>query len=139
MYQVNSGVLVERTIRPNTPIKFKQPSCEVPNKTSCDPKQTIYKRKNYLVLGRERESTYTKHQFKLDYPYDFLGYPIESKFCGNTINVNTVSFRQYMEFFWRKYGGRRRYKVGDYQRNVEIDTRTVPQYNDVDLAKTLKT
>ena len=50
MYQVNSGVLVERTIQPNIPIKFKQPSCAVPNKTPCDPKQTIYKRKNYLAL-----------------------------------------------------------------------------------------
>ncbi|KAL9950616.1 hypothetical protein ACROYT_G043139 [Oculina patagonica] len=33
----------------------------------------------------------------------------------------------------RKYGRSRGQLVGNYQRNVEIDTRTVPQYNDVDL------
>ncbi|KAJ7386528.1 hypothetical protein OS493_008664 [Desmophyllum pertusum] len=133
MYQVNSGVLVERMIQPNTPIKFSQPSCTTPGTTPCDPKTTDYKEKRYLALGRQRKSTYTKHEFKLDFPYDFLGIPTESKFCGNTINVNTVSFRQYIEFLGRKYRSDRGRLVGNYQRNVEIDTRTVPQYNDVDL------
>ena len=133
MYQVNSGVLVERMIQPNTHIKFWQPSCATSGTTPCDPKTANYQGKRYLVLGRERKSQYTKHEFKLDLPYDFLGVPTESKFCGNTVNVNTVSFRQYLEFLGRKYCSDRGRLVGNFQRNVEIDTRAVPEYNDVDL------
>lgn len=133
MYQVNSGVLVERQIQPNTPIKFWQPSCASTNAAPCDPKTFNYKGKRYLVLGRQRKSLYTKHEFKLELPYDFLGVPTESKFCGNTININTVTFRQYLEILWRKYRSDRGRLVGNYQRNVEIDTRVVPQYNDVNV------
>lgn len=132
MYQANSGVLVERMIQPNTPIKFWQPSCATQGTSPCDHKTANYQGKRYLVLGRERKSQYTRHEFKLDLPYDFLGVPTESKFCGNTINVNTVSFRQYLEFLGRKYRSDRGRLVGNFQRNVEIDTRAVPRYNDVD-------
>ena len=135
MYQVNSGVFVEKTIKPNTWINFKHPSCAVPNTTPCDPKKATYKGKQYLVLGTQRQASYTKHEFVLDVPYDFLGVPTESKFCGNIINVNTVSFRKYLEFLWRKYRTDRGRFVGNYQRNVKIDTKTVPQYNDVVLGK----
>lgn len=133
MYQVNSGVLVEKQIQPDTPIKFSQPSCAVPDSTPCDPKKASYKGKSYLVAGHQRKSSYTEHEFVLKLPYDFMGVPTEPKFCGNTINVNTVSFRQYIEFLGRKYRRSRHRLVGNYQRNLEIDTRTVPQYNDADL------
>lgn len=138
MYQANSGVLIERMIQPNTQIKFWQPSCAVPSTSPCDPKKATYKGKNYLVLGTQRKSSYTEHEFKLDVPYDFFGAPTESKFCGNTINVNTVAFGEYLEVLARKYRSDRGRLVGNYQRNVEIDTRTVPQYNDVDPGKGVK-
>ncbi|XP_078353902.1 uncharacterized protein LOC144638585 [Oculina patagonica] len=73
MYQVNSGVLIERMIQPNTPIKFWQPSCSTPGTTPCDPKTKNYQGKHYLVLGRERQSHYTKHEFELEMHNDFFG------------------------------------------------------------------
>ena len=135
MYQVNAGVLVEKQIQPDTPIKFWQPSCAVPNTAPCDPKKTNYKDNPYLVAGHQRESTYTEHEFTLELPYDVMGVPLEPKFCGNTINVNTVSFRQYIEFLERKYRRSFYRLVGNNQRNVEIDTWALPQYNDVDLSQ----
>ena len=131
LYQINSGVLIESTkIRPNTPIKFFQPSCKT-GTAPCDPKTAVYQSKRYLVLGEERRSTYSDSKFQLDVRYDFLGAPLERKFCGNTINVNTGSFREYIEFLSRRY---RMATVGLVHRNVEIDTSAVPQYNDVDLS-----
>lgn len=131
LYQINSGVLIESTkIRPNTPIKFFQPSCKT-DTAPCDPKTAVYQSKRYLVLGEERRSTYSDSKFQLDVRYDFLGAPLERKFCGNTINVNTGSFREYIEFLSRRY---RMATVGLVHRNVEIDTSAVPQYNDVDLS-----
>ena len=132
MYQINSGVLVQRRITPNTPIRFFQPSCQT-GTPPCDPKTRDYQGKRYFMLGRERKSTYTEHEFTLDLPFDFLGVPLEPKFCGNTINVNTVSFRQYIEFLGKSHRRNLWQTVGIVHRNVEIDTRTVPQYNDADL------
>ncbi|KAL9950615.1 hypothetical protein ACROYT_G043138 [Oculina patagonica] len=136
MYQLNSGVLLEKHIQPNTPIKFWQPSCAAPGTAPCDPKTANYQEKRYFVLGQKRQ--FTNPKFKLDLPYDFLGVPTESKFCGNTINVNTVSFQEYLRSLLRTFPSRGRWEhfgraYGNYQRNVEIDTRTVPQYNNVDL------
>ncbi|KAK2563041.1 hypothetical protein P5673_014050 [Acropora cervicornis] len=134
MYQVNSGIMIEKKIRPDTPIKFLQPSCATPG-TPCDPKRASYKGNNYLVLGTQRKDTYTSHEFKLDVPYDFFGAPTEPKFCGNTVNLNTVSFKEYIEFLGRKYQRDRWRLIGSYQRNVEVDTTAVPQYNDVDIGQ----
>ena len=128
MYQVNSGVLISKMIQPDNPIKFWQPSCRTP----CNPKTTTYKNKRYFVLGVERHSTYTKHEFTLDLPHDFVGAPIESKFCGNTININTMIYGQFWDYAGRQKVSIGRAQLGAYQRNVEIDTRTVPKY-DVDL------
>ena len=137
MYQVNSSIMIEKKIRSDTPIKFLQPSCATPG-TPCDPKRASYKGNNYLVLGTQRKDTYTSHEFKLDVPYDFFGAPTEPKFCGNTINLNTVSFKEYIEFLGRMYERDRWRLIGNYQRNVEVDTTAVPQYNDVDIGKEKK-
>ncbi|KAL9977465.1 hypothetical protein ACROYT_G014871 [Oculina patagonica] len=139
LYQLNSGLLLERKIQPNTPIKFWQPSCTIPGTTPCDPKTAQYQDERYLILGRKRKFQSTNSKFKLDLPYDFLGVPTESKFCGNTINIDTLSFQEYLNFRMSEFPRRinRWEKLGEvygkYQRNVEIDTQAVPQYNDVDL------
>jgi len=67
-------------------------------------------------------------------PYDFIGVPTESRFCGNTITINTRSYRKYIEkldfelFEWEVKN-----TIGYFHRNIEIDTTNVPQYNQVNM------
>jgi hypothetical protein len=134
MYQVNSGVLIKKGINPDTLMKFTQPSCAVGGGSPCDPKKDTYNGKPYLVLGEERRSTDSRSQFQLDMPYDFIGVPTETRFCGNTITINTRSFRQYIEYLDRELlEWEVKKKIGYYHRNIEIDTKTVPQYNSVNM------
>jgi len=132
MYQVNAGVMIKRRIRPDTQIRFVQPSCVNEGASPCDPKQETYDGKRYLVLGQRRESTDPRPEFSLDMPYDYVGAPTEAKFCGNTINIITTPFRQYIEYLVRR---RLRISstIGYFHRNIEINTQTVPQYNDVNF------
>jgi len=132
MYQVNAGVLIKKRIRPDTQIRFVQPSCVNEGASPCDPKQETYDGKRYLVLGQRRESTDPRPEFSLDMPYDYVGAPTEAKFCGNTINIITTPFRQYIEYLVRR---RLRISstIGYFHRNIEINTQTVPQYNDVNF------
>lgn len=114
-------------------MKFKQPSCASQG-SPCDPKKDTYNGKPYLVLGENRRSTDSRSQFQLDMPYDFIGVPTESRYCGNTITVNTWSFRRYIEkidfelFEWEV-----KKKIGYYHRNIEIDTKNIPQYNELNM------
>ena len=134
MYQVNSGVLIKRGIQPDTLIRFTQPSCANSGASPCNPKRETYAGKSYLVLGDRRQSTDSRPQFALEMPYDFIGVPIEPRFCGNTININTLSFRKYIEYLDRElFDWEIKKNIGYYHRNLEIDTQNVPSYNEVNL------
>ena len=130
-------MLIEQTILPNRAVKFSQPS----QYNKCSPKEEsiAYKqgqRYPFLVPGQKREDTYERRlsKFKLNVPYDALGVPNGPKFCGNTIIVNAKTFNKYLQHYKpHNYRGWRVSELGHRQRNVEIDTRTVPQYNDVNL------
>ena len=63
-------------------------------------------------------------------PYDFIGVPTQSKFCGNTILVNTGTYRRAMESLPSSI----RRGTGLYHRGFDIDTTaTPPSYNDVNM------
>ena len=89
-----------------------------------------YDGKPYLVLGTQRKSRDEREQFQLDMPYDFIGVPTESKFCGNTILVNTGTYRRAMDKLPSSY----RRATGYYHRGFDIDTTAAPpKYNDVNM------
>ena len=130
-------MFIEQTIRPSRAVKFSQPAqC-----SKCSPKEEsiVYKEGQsypFLVPGEKRQDAYQKKlsKFKLNVPYDALGVPNGPKFCGNTIIVNAKTFNKYLRHYKpHSSSGWPVSELGHRQRDIEIDTRTVPEYNEVDL------
>ena len=63
-------------------------------------------------------------------PYDFIGVPTESKFCGNTIVVNTGTYHRFMD----QLPSHILSTTGYYHRGFDIDTTAPsPSYNEVNM------
>ena len=64
-------------------------------------------------------------------PYDFIGVPTESKFCGNTIIVNSGTYHRFMD----KLDSAIRASTGYRHRGFDIDTTAPPpSYNEVSMS-----
>ena len=128
VYQANTGVfLIGRNIRPSDPVTFFQPACTnaTEGSTPCDHNTKTFHGNKYLVVGTERESA--DGSFTLDVTSDFIGRPKTEMFCGNTICLNAVSF--YETLSQSGIGVTLR-----QVRSLRIDTTTIPDYSQVDLA-----
>lgn len=128
VYQANTGVfLIGRNIRPSDPVTFIQPACTsaTEGSTPCDHNTKTFHGNKYLVVGTERESA--DGSFTLDVTSDFIGRPKTDMFCGNTICLNAVSFYETLS---QSGTGVTLRQV----RSLRIDTTTIPDYNQVDLA-----
>ena len=126
LYLSNTGVFLQTRITPSTPVSFRQKSCS----SACNPDKYQYENNPYLVLGTRRQSTDEREQFQLDMPFDFIGVPTQSRFCGNTILVNTGTYHRVMKTFPSGF-----FKGTPFNhRGFDIDTTSPPpRYNDLDM------